>query len=360
MARVLTLATAGINPQQQQDANHPCYPRVDYLELQRFLKTDTLDYTIYSQTQIGGLLRYLETQLRSDLYLASIGLLKKIPYELVFAMSERVGIPFATLNRFSPYRKNFVTMFTCWSARQERFITRLNLLPAMDGIAVHCRSMKENLVKLGARPDQVHLLHYGIDHHFFSPLTGSPSEPNFVVSVGEVRSRDYKSLFAAAVDLPAQLTVAASGNWYAREKKKTVRARPPANTTIVSKAPLVELRKLYARAQFVVAPVYDTVYSAGATVVLEAAGMGRPTIAFRSQGIVDYIVDGETGILTPPGDVYALREAMAYLLAHPQEARRLGENARQLVAERFNLDNYVAKIADFLYLHLHGEAVSVV
>ena len=76
--------------------------------------------------------------------------------------------------------------------------------------------------------------------------------------------------------------------------------------------------------------------------------MGRAVIAFRSRAIVDYIIDGETGILVDPGDVSALREAIQFLLANPKEAERLGQNARQRILEQFNLESYVNKIASLL------------
>ena len=80
--------------------------------------------------------------------------------------------------------------------------------------------------------------------------------------------------------------------------------------------------------------------------------MGRAVIASRSRGILDYVVDHETGILVEPGDVEALREAIEHLLAHPEEAQRLGRNARQRVEEELNLDTYVESLARILNAHL--------
>ncbi|MBE2199387.1 MAG: glycosyltransferase family 4 protein [Anaerolinea sp.] len=352
MTDILTLATAGLKSDQIQDTNHMYYPRVDYVELQRRLKTHFLNYNVYNQTQAGNFLRYLETQMHSDLYLTLLGLRQKSAYRLVFAMSERAGIPFALLNRPRPQRQKFVTMFQCWSAMQERVITTLGLFQAMDGIAVHCQSMKQHLVSLGAPPAHTHVLPYSIDHRFYSPLVKVTQEKNLVVSIGETRSRDYAALFQAVADLPVNVQVAAAGMWYAREKVTGLQAQTPDNVTSIRHMLPFQLREWYARAQFVVLPIRDLVYSAGATGYLEAASMGRAVIAFRSRGIVDFIIDGETGILVPPGDVQGMREAIAYLLANPQEARRLGQNARQRVEEELNLDAYVQRLICFLQAYL--------
>jgi len=61
---------------------------------------------------------------------------------------------------------------------------------------------------------------------------------------------------------------------------------------------------------FVVIPIRGLVYSAGATVAMEASAMARAVVAFRSRGISEYVIDGETGILVEPGNVNALRSAI--------------------------------------------------
>jgi glycosyltransferase involved in cell wall biosynthesis len=47
------------------------------------------------------------------------------------------------------------------------------------------------------------------------------------------------------------------------------------------------------------------------------------------------VVDGETGILVPPGDIEALRAACEELLADADLRARLGAAARSRAAERF-------------------------
>lgn len=68
------------------------------------------------------------------------------------------------------------------------------------------------------------------------------------------------------------------------------------------------------------------------TVVMEAMASGRPVIASAAGGLPDLVVDGGTGLLVPPGDAGALREAIAGLLAAPQRAREMGEAGRRRVA----------------------------
>ena len=70
--------------------------------------------------------------------------------------------------------------------------------------------------------------------------------------------------------------------------------------------------------------------------VLEAMAAGRPVVATRVGGTPEAVVDGETGLLVPAGDVAALARALDGLLADPERASRMGEAGRGRVAERFS------------------------
>jgi glycosyltransferase involved in cell wall biosynthesis len=352
MSEILSLATAALKPGQQSRTENKMYPRVDYIELKRYLDVDVLDYDAYRRRPYGPALTRLETNVRSDVYLAWLGFRQRKRHKLVFAWSERVGIPYAGLRLLERRRSPFATMFTCWSDRQEKMITSLNLFSTMDTIAVHCESMRRHFISLGVPENKVKLFPYSIDHCFFSPLADVEQQPGLILSLGEIRSRDYRSLFKAVKGLPVKLWVAAAGSWYAREKKNDFDFEVPGNVYLSERLSAVELRNIYAQSQFVVLPVYDEIYSAGATASLEAMAMGRAVIAFRSRGILDFVRDGQTGLLVEPGNPQAMREAIQHLLENPDEARRLGENGRQLVREELNLDNYVRRIAAWLTAYL--------
>jgi len=64
-------------------------------------------------------------------------------------------------------------------------------------------------------------------------------------------------------------------------------------------------------------------------VALEAMAAGAPVIASATGGLVEQVADGVTGRLVPPGDVAALRAAIADLLADPDVRRRMGAAGRR-------------------------------
>jgi glycosyltransferase involved in cell wall biosynthesis len=70
-------------------------------------------------------------------------------------------------------------------------------------------------------------------------------------------------------------------------------------------------------------------------VVLEAQAAGKPVVAARATGVVDAIVDGETGLLFPVGDAVALADAVTRLLSDKALADKLGCAGRERVKREF-------------------------
>ncbi len=70
--------------------------------------------------------------------------------------------------------------------------------------------------------------------------------------------------------------------------------------------------------------------------LLEAMACGLPCIASRLPGSTEAIIDdGLNGVLTTPGDVAGLSDAIARLLADAGLRRRLGDAARATIAHRY-------------------------
>jgi glycosyltransferase involved in cell wall biosynthesis len=70
-------------------------------------------------------------------------------------------------------------------------------------------------------------------------------------------------------------------------------------------------------------------------VLLEAAAMGLPSVASKTTGCVDAVVDGETGVLVPPKDPGALASAICTYLGSEALRVKHGAEARQYVLKRF-------------------------
>lgn len=72
--------------------------------------------------------------------------------------------------------------------------------------------------------------------------------------------------------------------------------------------------------------------------ILEAMSVGLPVVASRVGGVAEVVVDGETGLLVPPGDPSSLAAAIERLLGDPALRNRLGAAGRARIEEFFDLD----------------------
>ncbi len=71
--------------------------------------------------------------------------------------------------------------------------------------------------------------------------------------------------------------------------------------------------------------------------VLEAMSAGLPIVATAVGGVPGIVVDGETGVLVPPGAPDALAAQLLALLRDPGRARRLGDAARARALARHRI-----------------------
>lgn len=72
------------------------------------------------------------------------------------------------------------------------------------------------------------------------------------------------------------------------------------------------------------------------TVVIETAAMGIPTIGTRIPGLVDAVVDGETGLLVTRGNSCELEDALKKLIHDEKFRNELGEKAKKRCLKEFD------------------------
>jgi glycosyltransferase involved in cell wall biosynthesis len=94
-----------------------------------------------------------------------------------------------------------------------------------------------------------------------------------------------------------------------------------------------QLRKLYQTSDALVVPTLADCFSMAA---LEAMACGLPVVISAIGGIPEIVVDGETGILVPPGRGDALLQALRSVLASSRTRRRLGRAGRQRAQQLFD------------------------
>jgi glycosyltransferase involved in cell wall biosynthesis len=201
--------------------------------------------------------------------------------------------------------------------------------------AVVCPSnaLADDARRLGAQ--EIAVIPSGVD---LPPEVGAEANPPEVLYAGRLSpEKGVLELVEAARGL--NLVVAGDG---------PLRADVPQALGFV---PPDELAPLYARAAVVACPSHREGFGVAC---LEAMAHGRPVVASAVGGLLDLVVDGETGIHVPPGDVPALRAALERLLGDRELRRRMGEAGRRRAAERFSWGAVTRETVD-LYARYAGK-----
>lgn len=79
---------------------------------------------------------------------------------------------------------------------------------------------------------------------------------------------------------------------------------------------------------------------------LEASAMEVPVISTSVGGIPEVVLDGETGVLVPPGDVPALEAAMESLVEDAGLRERLGKQGRKWVLSRYTWEESLSSMEE--------------
>jgi glycosyltransferase involved in cell wall biosynthesis len=80
-------------------------------------------------------------------------------------------------------------------------------------------------------------------------------------------------------------------------------------------------------------------------VLMEAQSQAVAVAATAAAGIPELIIDGETGLLSPPGEPAALAEALGQLIGDPELRHRLGEAGFHRVRSNFSLEAGIDTLA---------------
>jgi rhamnosyl/mannosyltransferase len=88
--------------------------------------------------------------------------------------------------------------------------------------------------------------------------------------------------------------------------------------------------------------------------LLEGAMYGKPMISSEiGTGTTFININDETGLVVPPSDPVALRQAMQYLWEHPEQAAEMGKRAEEHYWKNFTAEQMVKS-----YVELYGELVN--
>jgi glycosyltransferase involved in cell wall biosynthesis len=263
-------------------------------------------------------------------------------HENIYLGEEFPGIEYLAVHAVLRRRKRIAMMIhNVASMRRQIPLAKLRLGRLADHLlCISEKSREELLSRYGIPSSRITVIGSRVDTSFFQPDLAATVERQ-VCAAGAV-NRDYETLIEAVRPLEVPTKIAADTAWRYSAGEAQVGPLPPF-VEMRSWGSYVNLRELYARSALVVVPLKKAMLS-GVTVALEAMAMGKPVILSHNAYVEEFLRDGETGYFVAPEDRGALRDKIAYLLDHPDEAARVGAAARRWVVERFSVERYVQRI----------------
>ncbi|HEB79488.1 MAG TPA: colanic acid biosynthesis glycosyltransferase WcaL [Rhodospirillales bacterium] len=223
------------------------------------------------------------------------------------------------------------------------------------------RANVEHLASLAPQPARVELVYHGLDFSRFPPpqkprpaRDGSdPDNPAAILSVGRaVEKKGYPDLLEALAGLPPGL------HW-----RLTHIGGGPELPALIRQARKLGIgeRIVWMGAsqqeqvleQYRAADLFALTCRVAAdgdrdglpNVLMEAQSQGLPCLSTHAGGASELILNGETGLLAPPGDVVALTSALKRLITGSALRARLGAAGLKRVHKEFSFEGGIDQLA---------------
>jgi colanic acid/amylovoran biosynthesis glycosyltransferase len=211
----------------------------------------------------------------------------------------------------------------------------------------------DRLRALGFAEDRIRRMYVGIDPAIFRPK-GEARIGERVVSVARfVEYKGHKYMIDALAEV--------------------VRGGIPIQFVMIGQGPLRDKVESHARAVLPDVQIFDSlsqaeiasilgtakIYLHGSVTLenghaeafglanLEAQAAGVPVVAFRSGGVTEAMIDGQTGIAVAEKDIHAMAAAVAALLRDQQRWDNYSRAALAMVSERFDIGRQTLELEDF-------------
>jgi glycosyltransferase involved in cell wall biosynthesis len=215
--------------------------------------------------------------------------------------------------------------------RRGRLVTRAMAAPLAGHVAVGRASADDLRDQFGIPRDSITVVHNGVPDDVQLEPTSFPMRP--VVGCA-ARFEDQKRidlLLQAAARLPAvHIVLVGDGSRRVALEQLATSLGIDERLTITGWKP--DARRDIAGFDVFVLPSRDEAFP---LTIVEAMLSSTPVVATDVGSVREAVIDGETGLLVPPGDVGALAAAIGRVLDEPGLGARLAANARAKAANEF-------------------------
>ena len=210
-------------------------------------------------------------------------------------------------------------------------------------------------LRYAPRAKPVTVVPYGVDLARFQPVQNGARQSDVVVGAGARLSQEkgLDVLLRAVARLitagrPLRVVLAGDGPERARLVRLAGELGIAERVLFLGEVPHEEVPAVLAGLDIFAMPSLAEGFGVAA---LEAQAMELPVVASNVHGIPDVVDDGRTGLLTPPGDVALLADAIDRLAGDAGLRAEMGRAGRTFVQERYRWEENAAQM-ERLYEHV--------
>ncbi len=245
------------------------------------------------------------------------------------ALAAEFGIPYVTAEAsMSPYR-----IIDAWAASEATVRDALRL----SALSI-CFTRRDRDGALRIMPDLcTAMLEPFLDP---APMVEAPrADPPRIVTVAMMRAGDKHASYAILAEaltlcLDLNWTLMAVGDGEVRADVHAMFAALSDRIEWAGECAPEDVPAMLARGDLYAWPGVGEAYGLA---YLEAQAAGLPVVAQAVAGVPEVVRDGETGLLTPPGDTEAFAAALRRLMTDAPLRRSMGASARRFVVEERSL-----------------------
>lgn len=265
-------------------------------------------------------------------------LFKENNYDLIVCQE-----PFITGLVGLKLKKKFNTKFLVHFHGDFRLLIK-KVIKQADGIRVMSQGQKDKLLKLGVQNNRIRIISTPIEIQRFENVESNNEkmfDQTILVVARKHQIKDFKTLFEAIEiifkkNLQAGLWLV--GNYSKNDNipldKKRIKFTPQMDTQ--------EMPNMYKNSDILVSSSKSESFG---KVLVEANACGKPVVATATTGAKEIVRDGQNGFLVPIGDANEMAKKILYLLNNPDKAKKMGDNGRKLVIEKYS--NNLNKVINF-------------
>jgi glycosyltransferase involved in cell wall biosynthesis len=231
-----------------------------------------------------------------------------------------------------------------------RYVDRM-FMHGVRRIVAISDAVREFHVRAGLDAAKLVTIHYGLDDVPTAPsevtpdAAGIPADALLVLAIGRlIEQKDHATLLEAFARVHrthqgARLAILGWGPLEAQTKALVAKLGLDGAVFVPGR---VEPRDWLARADVF---AHTSRWEGFGIVLLEGMLASLPIVATRVSAIPEIVMDGQTGLLAPPGDAVAVAGALERLLDDAELRRRLGASGLERAHEEFSVRRMTERTA---------------